>query len=144
MVFKNKMKIVIYLMHYNALYHWSKFNTNLSIFQWVTSKKTPRSSLKLYILLTWKHLKFQNSRTIRHRWNLAQTCITWTLFIYQNMRVSINRWAVAGVGTTKKPPEIVMKLRESWLSHHLKPTQKRLKRRRFFIAIHNHLTLALT
>ena len=61
--FKNKMKTVICLMHYNALHHWSKFQTNFSTFQWVTFKKPPRSSLKLNFLLVWKHLKFQNSRT---------------------------------------------------------------------------------
>ena len=45
--FKNEMETVICLMHYNTLYHWSKFQTNLTTFQWVTSKKPPRSSLKL-------------------------------------------------------------------------------------------------
>ena len=30
-----------------------KFQTNLTTFQWVTSKKSPRSSLKLYFLLVW-------------------------------------------------------------------------------------------
>ena len=45
------MKTVICLMHYNALHHWSKFQTNLTTFQWVKSEKPPRSSLKLYFLL---------------------------------------------------------------------------------------------
>ena len=36
-----------------------------------------------------------------------------------------------------------MKLRESQLSHHLKATQIMLKRKGFFTAIHNHLTLVL-
>ena len=40
----------------------------------------------------------------------------------------------------KKPLQNTMKLRES----HLKPTQIMLKRKGFFTAIHNHLTLALT
>ena len=34
-------------MDYIALHHWSKFKMNLTTFQWVTSKKPPRSSLKL-------------------------------------------------------------------------------------------------
>ena len=42
----------------------------------------------------------------------------------------VNEWA--GGGATKKPPENAMKLRESRLSHHLKPIQIMLKRRRFF------------
>ena len=56
---KNKIKTATCLMHYIALHHWSKFQTNLTTFHCVTSK----SSLKLYFLLVWKHLKFQNSRT---------------------------------------------------------------------------------
>ena len=55
----------------------------------------------------------------------------------------VNKWA-GGEGASKKPPENAMKLRESRLSHHLKPTQIMLKRRGFFTAIENHLTLALT
>ena len=47
-------------------------------------------------------------------------------------------------GAFKKPPENAIKLRESQLSHHLKPTQIMLKRKRFFTAIYNHLTLVLT
>ena len=35
-------------------------------------------------------------------------------------------------GATKKPLENAMKLRESRLSHHLKPIQMMLKRRKFF------------
>ena len=53
-----------------------------------------------------------------------------------------NKWA--GGGRIKKPPENAMKLRESQLSHHLKPTQIMLKKMGFFTAIHNHLTQALT
>ena len=50
-LFKNKIKTVPSLMHYDALHHWSKFQTNLTILQWATSKKPTRSSLKLYFLL---------------------------------------------------------------------------------------------
>ena len=49
--FKNKMKTIMSLMHFNALHHWSKFQTNLTTFQWVTSKKPPKSNLKLHFLL---------------------------------------------------------------------------------------------
>ena len=56
--------------------------------------------------------------------------------------VGVNKWADRE-GTSKKPPENVIKLRKSRLSHHLKPTQIMLKRRGFFNAIYNHLTLAL-
>ena len=54
----------------------------------------------------------------------------------------VTKWA--GGGASKKPPENDMKLRESQLSHHLKPVQIMLNRRGFFTAIHNHRTLALT
>ena len=54
----------------------------------------------------------------------------------------VNKWA--GWGTQPKhPPENAMKLREPQLLYHLKPTQKMLKTRGFFTALHNHLTLAL-
>ena len=39
----------------------------------------------------------------------------------------VNKWA--GGDVTKKPPENVMKLRESRLSHHLKPIQMMLERK---------------
>ena len=55
----------------------------------------------------------------------------------------VNKW-VGGRGTSKRTSENVNELRESRLSHHQKPTQMMLKRREFFTAIHNHLTLALT
>ena len=42
----------------------------------------------------------------------------------------LNEWGVGGA--TKKSPENAMKLRESRLSHHLKPIQKMQKRRGFF------------
>ena len=48
-----------------------------------------------------------------------------------------------GGEASKKPPENAMKVRESRLLHHLKPTQIMLNRRGFFTAIHNYLTLAL-
>ena len=51
----------------------------------------------------------------------------------------VNKWAAS-----IKPPEDAMKFRESRLSHHLKPTQIMPKRKGFFTAIHNHVTLALT
>ena len=53
----------------------------------------------------------------------------------------VNKWV--GQGRIQKPPENAMKLRESKLSHHLKPTQIMLERRGFFTAIYNHMTLAL-
>ena len=59
---KNKTNTIICLTHSNALHHWSNFQTKLTTFQWVTSKKPPRSSLKFYFLLVWNYLKFQNSK----------------------------------------------------------------------------------
>ena len=61
------METIICLMHYNALHHWSKFETKLT-FQCVKTKKPPRSSLKLYFLLVRKHLKFQNLKTTNLTW----------------------------------------------------------------------------
>ena len=34
-------------MHYVTLHHWSKFQTNLTTFQWVTSKKTAQKQPKI-------------------------------------------------------------------------------------------------
>ena len=45
---------------------------------------------------------------------------------------------------SRKPQKNAMKLRESRLSPHLKPTQIMLKRKGFSTAIDNHLTLVLT
>ena len=118
---KNKIKTVTCLMHYNPLHHWSNIQTNLTIFQWVTYKKPPRSSLKLYLLLVWKHLRTTKLKNYKSDING-----TWPRYvppdIYQNMRVSMN--GQMGVSATKKPPENAMKLKESWLSHHLKKVYK--------------------
>ena len=64
--FKNKIKTITYLMHYVTLHHWLKFQTNLTTFQWVTSKKLPRSSLKLYLLLK----KFEISNLENYKLNI--------------------------------------------------------------------------
>ena len=101
-------------MHYVALHHWSKCKTNLTTFQWVMSKKLPRSSLKLYFLLVRKHLKFQNSRATNN-----QTYMKLGPFLYHLNTFNIpnnegvNEWA--GGGATEKPLENAMKLRESRL-----------------------------
>ena len=53
--------------------------------------------------------------------------------------------AGGGGGCIKKNPlENAMKLRESQLLHHQKPAHITVKRRGFFTAIHNLLTVALT
>ena len=62
--FKNKIKTITCLMHYVTLHHWSKFETNLTTFQWVTFKKPPGSSLKLYLLLkTFEISKLDNYKS---------------------------------------------------------------------------------
>ena len=57
-------------MYYVTLHHWSKFQTDLTTFQWVTSKKPPKSSLKLYFLLkTFEISKLQNYKSgINETW----------------------------------------------------------------------------
>ena len=45
--FKNKIKTIACLMHYVALHLWSKFQTNLTTFQWVRSKKTAQKQPKI-------------------------------------------------------------------------------------------------
>ena len=130
----NLTKAVTFLMHYNELHHWSKFQANLTIFQWVISKKPPKSGLKLYFLLVGNIWNFKTRELqIRHKWNLTQICINWTPLIYQNIRVSINGQVRRGGDAFKKPPENAMKLRESQLLHHLKRTQTMLKRRGFLL-----------
>ena len=77
----------------------------------VTSKKPPWSSLKLYFLLVWKHLKFQNWRTTN------QTSIKLGPDMYHLSTFNIpkhegdNKWASGGRGvcnqkTTSKCHEI--------------------------------------
>ena len=44
----------------------------------------------------------------------------------------VNKWV--GGDATNKPPENALKLKESQLLHHLKPTQIMLNRTRFFTA----------
>ena len=107
--FKNKIKSITCLMHYVALHHWSKLQTNLITIQWVTSKKPPRSSLKLYLLLLWKHLKFQNSRTTNQTWmKLGPYMYQLNTFNIPKMRVSIMGEWDGGVQpkTTRKCHEI--------------------------------------
>ena len=58
-------------MHYNALRHWSKFHTSLTTFQWVTSKKSPRSTkIVLYAgMKTFEISKLQNYKSyINETW----------------------------------------------------------------------------
>ena len=107
--FKNKIKSITCLTHYVALHHWSKLQTNLITIQWVTSKKPPRSSLKLYLLLLWKHLKFQNSRTTNQTWmKLGPYMYQLNTFNIPKMRVSIMGEWDGGVQpkTTRKCHEI--------------------------------------
>ena len=52
--------------------------SNLTTFQWVTSKKPPKSSLKLYLLLVSKHLKLVLDIYQLNTFNIAK------------MRVSVN------------------------------------------------------
>ena len=57
-------------MHYITLHHWTKFQTNLTTFQCVMSKKPPRSSLKLYLLLkTFEIFKLENYKS-----DINETC----------------------------------------------------------------------
>ena len=128
-------------MHYVALHQWSKFKTNFTTFQWVTSKKPPRSSLKLYFLLVLKHLKFQNSRTTNN-----QTYMKLGLYLYHLNTFNIpnnegvNEWAGGGaIKTTRKCHEIK---RISTLTSS-KTILENAKDGDFFTAIHNHQTLAL-
>ena len=50
-------------MIYLALYHWSKFGTNRTLFGGVIVEKPSRSSQKLHFLLLRKHLKAYNLTT---------------------------------------------------------------------------------
>ena len=81
--FKNKIKTITYLMHYVALHHWSKFQTNLTTFQWVTSKKNAQKQPKIVPsaenIWNFKTGELQ----IRHKWNLAQICTSWIPLIQQ-------------------------------------------------------------
>ena len=71
---KNKIKTITCLMHYVTLHHWSKFETNLTTFQWVTFKKPPRSSLKLYLLLK----TFEISKLDNYKSDISET---WPIYV---------------------------------------------------------------
>ena len=96
--FKNKIKTITCLMHYVALHHWSKFQRNLTTCQWVTSKKSPRSSLKLYLLLkTFEISKLENYKSdINETWPRHVTAE----YLQFNKIEGVNEWA--GGGATKK------------------------------------------
>ena len=90
-------------MHCVTLHHWSKFQTNLTTFPGVKSKKLPRSSLKLYLLLVWKHLKFRNYKSDLNE--------TWPRYVPAEYLEYNKNGQVEGGGATKKPPENALKLR---------------------------------
>ena len=120
---RNEIQTITCLMRYVPLNYWSKFQTNLAIFQWITSKKPPRSSLKLYLLLIVPkiaHFKFQNLRTTnRILTKIGPDMYQLNTFNIAKMRVSMNGRVGQG-RATKKPPENAMKLRGTCLEH-LKP-----------------------
>ena len=101
--FRKKIKTITYLMHCVTLHHWSKFQTNLTTFPGVKSKKLPRSSLKLYLLLVWKHLKFRNYKSDLNE--------TWPRYVPAEYLEYNKNGQVEGGGATKKPPENALKLR---------------------------------
>ena len=50
-------------MHYVALHHWSKFKTNLTTFEWVTSKKIAQKQPKTVLsacMKTFEISKLEN------------------------------------------------------------------------------------
>ena len=53
-------------MHYNALHHWSNFQTKLTTFQWVTSKKTAQKQPKIVLsadMKTFEISELENSKS---------------------------------------------------------------------------------
>ena len=93
-------------MHYVALHHWSKFQRNLTTCQWVTSKKSPRSSLKLYLLLkTFEISKLENYKSdINETWPRYVTAE----YLQYNKNEGVNEWVGgdATKATTRKSHEI--------------------------------------
>ena len=108
--FKKKIKPITCLMHYVTLHHWSKFQTNLITFQWVTTKKPPRSSLKLYLLLkTFEISKLENYRSDINE--LGPDMYQLNTFNTTKMRVSMNGQVRGWGAQPRKPSENAMKLR---------------------------------
>ena len=88
---------------YVALHHWSKFQTNLTTFQWVTSKKTAQKQPKIVPLLVWKHLKFQNWRTTDQKYmKLGPDMYQYVPaeYLQYNKNEDVNEWA-GGEGNQK-------------------------------------------
>ena len=97
-----KQKTVTCLMHYDALHYWSKFQNNLSTFQWFTSSW---SSSKLYFLLVWKsficsiflnkilqHPKINSASAPEGSWSLSVIWIEWIRLLQVNLATLI--WAL--------------------------------------------------
>ena len=85
-------------MHYVTFHHLSKFQTNLSTFQWGTSKELPRSSLNLYALLKI----FEFSKLENYKSDINETWPRYVPSGYLNitkMRVSMNGRVEGGAQT---------------------------------------------
>ena len=91
---KNKIKTITCLTHYITLHHWTKFQANLTTFQWVTSKKQPRSSLKLYLLLK----TFEISKLENYKSGINETWPRYVLakYLKYNKNEGFSEWAVVG------------------------------------------------
>ena len=79
---------------------------------------------------------FEISKLANNKSHINETCPNMyhlnTFNIPKHEGINKN-WRVGGA--SKKPPENAMKLRESQLLHHLKPTQIMLKRKGFFTVL---------
>ena len=97
-------------MHYSALHYWLKFQTNLTTFKWVTSKRPPKSSLKLYFLMISNYL-FKFIRILWFIWDLGHLILkncSETGFVFWKTHHWLNfqqTWVLFIGKTTKKLPK---------------------------------------
>ena len=90
------------MIHYLALYHWSKFQKNPTVFGGVMAKKPTRSSLKSNFLLLRKHLKIDNLATTNAT-PMKLTTIIYrheTFYLAKNCGVTHGAWK-----TSEREPE---------------------------------------
>ena len=75
------------MIHYLALYHWSKFQKNPTVFGGVMAKKPTRSSLKFNFLLPRKYLKIDNLATT----NATPIKLTTIMYLHQTFHLAKNQ-----------------------------------------------------
>ena len=120
------------------MYLWLKFQQTGVIFAGERPQKPPKRGYFMDAASPWKHLKIYNLTTT----NATLMKPNVIMCLYKTFNLAVNQKPLKmSQKATRNCHEIKRILT---FSYHLKLTQIMRKRRGFFIAIHYHLTLALT